>query len=826
MRNLLSLLIFLFLILFSYSQYLDNNDEYGNLNPSNNDNITDINLDHFVTYYINHTSNITYKLLISNDSEQIFFDFQSEYGCLYINIDNDNELLIKDLSEDFIFCSNGTNNLFTLDKKEINKKREKDINTTIQGLNMIITVSSSSSELNLDFNFYYSLKVSLRKPEINIFEINSSHKMLCKTERINEIYRCIFIFVNNNDNNNEQNDKKLIIYSTSMNIFADYINKSEYDNWNTTYLLNNIPNNNSLYNNSDMDIINIPNLESDKYVYISVESNNETVIEIMSQIVSNEDKVKFPDLNDIQIYSINKTSFFDFNNLTIDKTNNISLSIVTLYGKANINFENDDTIEYITDTIENQLIFDIDLNECINNNKSKLTINNLEENNNKEYIFYISYTIKTNNLLKELKYGKSSKLLYNNFEYLILYQELKNILLPININLQLYNSEIINVTDKGNFTIEIIIIPKEDIYELKLNNSYIDSYAQKIIRKFDDVLSAANIYLSSEDMINFEIFKNQYLIIHLKNVNNTNNKLIIGSTITQMNSLKYPSERIYHYGQLNCKEKMVYKLKGKKEYHLMRLEFSSNSDYIGWSVKRTNESENYRQNDTDLSFVIERWINGRELITMYIERGEDIYLTVFHKNKEIENENLTNYIFKYVNSAKNGDFKNYYIKNDVLNYNNSIKRIEIEKINKIPSYYTCNYYLRIINKDDFIENEELNTISIIASNSEKIINGKEDNNNIIFDLNEVIDEQKTYFVNAYSIINEKNSNFEYVSYSRLIIQGRMKNERNIHLIIASLSIGLLIIIFLFFSLIKYCNRRRRIRPIVDYDFNDHLLLEI
>ena len=40
------------------------------------------------------------------------------------------------------------------------------------------------------------------------------------------------------------------------------------------------------------------------------------------------------------------------------------------------------------------------------------------------------------------------------------------------------------------------------------------------------------------------------------------------------------------------------------------------------------------------------------LVIMYIEKGEDIYLTVFHKNKKIENENLTNYIFKYVNSVK------------------------------------------------------------------------------------------------------------------------------------------------------------------------------
>ena len=64
----------------------------------------------------------------------------------------------------------------------------------------------------------------------------------------------------------------------------------------------------------------------------------------------------------------------------------------------------------------------------------------------------------------------------------------------------------------------------------------------------------------------------------------------------------------------------------------MRLEFASNSGSIGWSVKRTNESENYKQNDTDLSFVTEKWINGREGKPKWQSKEVELPQTEFEAN--------------------------------------------------------------------------------------------------------------------------------------------------------------------------------------------------
>ena len=44
---------------------------------------------------------------------------------------------------------------------------------------------------------------------------------------------------------------------------------------------------------------------------------------------------------------------------------------------------------------------------------------------------------------------------------------------------------------------------------------------------------------------------------------------------------------------------------GKKQYHLMRLQFGQNMGKIKWSVNRNYNENNYKNNDTDISFVVE-----------------------------------------------------------------------------------------------------------------------------------------------------------------------------------------------------------------------------
>ena len=823
--KILKLIIFLGSLIFCFSQKTnqDNNYIFEHYNPLEED-IIDIKEDEFLTDKLNYNKIKSYKFLILNNTDEIFFDFQSEFGCLYINIDKE-ESNNSD-SSDFEFCSKGVINIFSLKKNEIIEKFEnKEIDSLIN-ITLNIQVGYSSEEKTYNFIFDYSLKVSLRKPVINVFKINSAHKILCKTEKITENnYRCIFMAVNH-----YENDENIIIYSkpindiTKLNIYANFINKIEYDTFNIEYLSNNIPNETTNYTNynNNRDFIIIPKREEDKYIYISIESSIETTIELLNKNIKNDNS--FPKEGEIKIYSINNTKI-DID-LNYPQDDLISLTIITLNGKGNITLDYINKRNYyITDTIDNKL--DIKLNKiyCMYSIECKLTINSLDDDEEKElgFIFYIYYTpIVTSkpNRLNELTYGKSSKLLRKYYPTsLIFYQKIEDINSPLNINFQLYNLEE-NVKIQ-NFQIDIKIVSKNIIHLLKLKYDDIGKYDTLEEGKFDPVLAASNIYLNLKEILDTDSVKEPYLLIYFKS---DVEDLVIGSTISQANSLIYSSERIYHYGKLNNEEKIVYRLKGNKKYNLMRLEFGANNKNIDWTVKRTNNNITYIKNDTDLSFVQEKWINGRELLTMYIEHGEDIYLTIFSKNK-IKNNKITNYAFKYINSAKNGDFKNYLIKADSLDYNKKKHLVSIKKLQNIPKTSTVNYFIKIISEEYYYKEEILKTISITESKCD-YINKTSNDDNIIFNITSLIKENTYYYINAYSIVND-NDDYEYVSYSNIKIKYVIKQvkESNVGLIIAALTLAGLTFLIIVTRCVWYCccKRRRRNYNHYDYYYHDNLL---
>ena len=233
MRKKINLYKILLLVLFISSSYQlskDSND-YNNLvndyyPPQFEESIIDIKLDEFVSGSIDN-STIYYKAQFTKDSEGVFFDYQSEYGCL--NISFQEELDINNTNP-IELCSPGANNLFFINKDDIIKK-SGSTKQNITGLYVLIEVKSSSSDLDNKIKFDFSLKMSLKKSDINILEVNSGHNILCRTEKISDDkYRCLFMFVNNTE---VSENHSLIVYSNlqsisdKLDIYADEINKEE-----------------------------------------------------------------------------------------------------------------------------------------------------------------------------------------------------------------------------------------------------------------------------------------------------------------------------------------------------------------------------------------------------------------------------------------------------------------------------------------------------------------------------------------------------------------------------------------------------------------------
>ena len=342
------------------------------------------------------TLNFNFILTKENDSEEIFFDYQSEFGCLNITFDKG--------SHSAEFCAKDKNNFFTLNISDYFHDKSEYENNTI---NMHVKIEYDPLKYEEDFNFDYSLKVSLKK-SINILKINSEHKILCQMEKIeNEKYRCLFMVVNNKTSNDNKN---LIIFplvnenSNELEIYADYINKSIYDEFNKESLFNLIPNENSTYKNNingtKFNFIRISEVNESKYVYISVESNKTNILELISQKISeNQESYSFSkNSNKIQLFSID-------NNLA----------------KIKLDFSYDDlSTKYTTDEIESNLYLDINNDTCPFVN-CHLTFDKLDEN----LIFYLSYYKKENNNLHELIHGKSSRLsLYDISKNILLYEHI------------------------------------------------------------------------------------------------------------------------------------------------------------------------------------------------------------------------------------------------------------------------------------------------------------------------------------------------------------------------------------------------------------------
>ena len=746
-----------------------------------------------------------YQISIKNKSElgKIFFDYQSDFGYLNISFN-------KGGKKNTVFQSQEKNNFFILDLNDVLNNE-----SWIRDDFVVMNVQVAFDNIQPNFNFDFSLKASLKK-SINILEINSEHQILCKTEKVDKDddednkYRCLFVVVNkDNITNSEENEKNLLLFpfinenidDLNLNIYADYINKTIYDNFDNESLSQLIPNNNSQYKNKIINkttnFIRIENITHEKYLYVSIETNKETLLEILSQEISeNKNAYELTNPKKIQTISINGLNASISLDFTKSDISEYSILLTTVYGKSTIYFEDNPNEKYTADVRENSLFLSLD------SKKGKLILEKIDEG----HVFYITVLDKEKSVINELIYSRASRFSFNNIpEQMLFYENIPVNNDSVNINFQLYNILQINNT----FNICVALLSKEEMQEIKYNISKINNMTFIAEGQLSPISLSANIHLNHD--LNNENKSNVFIILQ-PTFDTSNKKMILGISLTKVNSLIYPSERIYYYGELNKYDRVTYKLEGNEKYHLMRLELGHNSGDINWSVKRTYEEKNYTMNDTDLSFVIEYWHNGRELLTMYIENGEDIYLTIFKKQNIRRNKNISyNYVFKYINAGKNGDFKNYVVKQDNLIYNEDDKAIKIYEFwNVHPKNVIMSYYMRTIQYDNYVTSETLNSISLIESKGSFLtdkayITDEETSENLVeFYLRNSLNAMKSYFLNCYIAVIEDNNNIELLSYEGTFIEGQTIPKPIIGLIIAALCIAGIVFIILVIRFIHHC----------------------
>ena len=243
-------------------------------------------------------------------------------------------------------------------------------------------------------------------------------------------------------------------------------------------------------------------------------------------------------------------------------------------------------------------------------------------------------------------------------------------------------------------------------------------------------------------------------------------KLTLEAAVAKTNNDVYTTINIYQYGKLGVDEKNVYKLKGDTIKKYLRVQFSSNSGIINYSIRRQKD-EDYRKNDTSINIVKNEWINGRGLLTMKLDNGEDIYLTVFkdNSNSDINDDiYLTNYVFKYVCVEKMEDYKEYRVEDDLIKYDQNKRTLTFNKIKDVQDVKNVIYFVKLIKKDNYLPNENINTIAITQSSGQSY--GYE---NLTSENDQLVVELKDASINTayyYSIIAQINEEriAEYISY--------------------------------------------------------------
>ena len=535
-KNYKTLFLLIFISCFSFYNNKNIQPIVNNFNFIDLENTQEAVFDKFVNGNLNSTTTfMAYNYHINNitEVEQIYFDYQSDFGCLSINFSQS--------STEKEFCSNDKNNFFIIKIEELLNKSE----IIEKSVNMIVKVGYSTHLINeSNFDFEYSLKVSLRKP-VNILEINSEQHILCQTEKIeNNKYRCLFMIVNTNEINDNDN-KVLIIFPAvnenlddlNLNIYADNINKTYYTPFDNEFLGNHIPNETSEYINilegNKINFLRISNIDNNKYIYVSIESEKDSLLEIIPQYISeNQEQYTFNESEKTQVFLLNKNS--SKITLKFDNSPDLYLSLATIYGKSTVHLGYNTETNYITDIRESHLYLSLDYNKCKPDN-CYLLFDNMDVN----HIFYISYVKKTKNNLKELIYSKSSRFLFKNIineNQIFLYENLpeniekeKN----ININLQIYVNLETNFLN-NTFKIEALFVTKDDISKIKVNESYINKF-EKTEGELNPLISFTNINLKPD------LYNKSLLIIITPNFSYSKN-VIIGTTISQISSLIYPVE--------------------------------------------------------------------------------------------------------------------------------------------------------------------------------------------------------------------------------------------------------------------------------------------
>ena len=716
--------------------------------------LINIPLDEYIFGYFNETTaNIHYYFAyIPYKTNDIYIEIHgmnilgySQEGMVKINAKNETakikKFLVKSQNKMIIKLNKNDIGVGSFEEKYISFSFEKEINDT-------------------HLSYYFRILQQDYKNDYIIYPLDTNKENYCETIK----NKCYFLI------KNEYNElsNKIFIYNFEQNIASYkvfYINDTDYYSENL-----NLEKYKGVEEYKDFNgLLSLDLKKNEHFILLEVESTEGGNLTIVSNLEKQSNSPSI-DKYSYQLYHLSEKQSQQFNliqnpyikyrilinstegegyvcfNQNCDSTNNYfsitehKIYSFSIYNQKSFYIYTENNLTYnikIIDDISNEFIKELNYQH---------NFENITSNKERFPLIYFIKDVKYNGIYFNFNFNDSKKK-YNNLSikgYGLDYSEILSIKDKNDIKMMNFTKEVKgkydNITNSGTIDLSNELIQTKDNGAYKYTE---DKYFVIIIENITSNNSINDIYVFSKD-------KNYILLPINKYIRNSFN-LIKNENIIQ--TYFFEKEKI------NNNNKFI--LEFSSNYENIELEFNNKITnntpiIIGGFKKYVLSIDSNNSNDFYFNIIIKpiNQTNSEKSL-----KEVNIIIKYYNEEKEIKTDYICKKTFRF-DVIKNNT-ENYSDYNLIIN-----NKYEMNDIN-----YT--YYLRLIKKDNVLDNEELNTTALISSNFSYI--NKFNSSETKFYLNN-LEYNETYI--ALFFIKVENINEGEEKYYSMLYEFNTANPKN------------------------------------------------
>ena len=697
-----------------------------------------------------------YKIYLPFDSESIVIDWQSDGCYLYLKF-GDEKPRIDDKYFDFEFKDLGYKTVYEIKKQDILSKLppEKSINT-LKHVPVILGVYTKKTDTLYTTMYAYRITQPLTKISpsteeqivTNILHVKSDQRVQCKPKSYaNRKYTCLFAVVFDSGDIG----KSLLVYpkgenqNVPLDFSSDIVDAEPVERNSVDDIAKILPKDNSQFTSKNSNYIFVPKIEKNKALLILTTVSNEMNIEILSSITTGDEDYITPNPTTPQVFGLNLLEGKSELKFSFDTSQNLLINIAGIYGEGFFKWDEeiDSNRTYYIYGYEDRLT----LTSFTSKEEYKLTTLTVKsvdfsflESEDKKFVFYMTFYPRSDNFnIDQIKIGRSTEFNYRELKFpLNYYTILEGDFISASFNFyNLYTSSRKTVaSDKPMLRIWGKIVDGDEVAESRMMSLPLINDSLAVNGLFDGAFGS--LTLNKADIDKYKVpdgKKYFYFSIEINkeialDFNGASIEVTVLKKSQSFEQQSFVAEHVYQNGKLTTENtQFTYKLKTTRKNPYMAVEFATNGNIVKYAI---GPNENYQENlkyKFEEQEVVNR--NGKSVITFKINEdilreNKPLYLNIYTESKlqAPHESNLTNYIFKYMCSKEKNYFNFFTITNDKVKYEIVQQKEGANQDYKltftpIENRYT-NYYVKLVYRDNMIEEEEKYTIAISESEGKYI----------------------------------------------------------------------------------------------------------